>query len=527
MTVIKQYNPTSTQWETILVGEKGDPGPPGPSNDYEFYVKDYGAKGDGFTDDTVAIQTAANAASSKGGVIIFSGGTYLFKNVTSGIGVSWRGAGVGSTILKCVTGTTGNWITVSTGTEFSQFHLHGNGTSVVALYLYQAARSMIHHLWIENTGTNTGTAIKVEGTASNLASHANHYSDLNIIGWGGYGIQLLAFAYDSELVNVWIGTCGVGIYATSGAQQLTGCHIWGCSSEGLYLNTGSLSRVVNSYFESNIGVGVRITSDYRGFSLIGCDIWNNAKGAHITSGESARIIGCVFRDNLAEGLLLENHNGAIIEGNVCFNYSGNTPQTYGIREIGTSNYNLIIGNNSLYFKHASNIGIEIAGAQTILLASRSATRYLELVPALVGNDSYTTIDAPSGRARGHQLFTDGKVRWIIRGNNGVESGSNAGTNFEIVAYTDAGAFLATPISIIRSTGQVNIQADMQISDGKNVILGGTNGTKFGTAGTAKIGFYGATPIVRPTVNAAATDATTTQNLVNSIRTALINLGIVI
>ena len=41
----------------------------------------------------------------------------------------------------------------------------------------------------------------------------------------------------------------------------------------------------------------------------------------------------------------------------------------------------------------------------------------------------------------------------------------------------------------------------------------------------KVGFLGATAIVRPTVAAAATDAATTQTLVNNIRTALLNLGL--
>jgi hypothetical protein len=42
-----------------------------------------------------------------------------------------------------------------------------------------------------------------------------------------------------------------------------------------------------------------------------------------------------------------------------------------------------------------------------------------------------------------------------------------------------------------------------------------------------VGFYNKTPIARPTVDAAATDPATTMALVNSLRTALINLGLVV
>jgi len=50
--------------------------------------------------------------------------------------------------------------------------------------------------------------------------------------------------------------------------------------------------------------------------------------------------------------------------------------------------------------------------------------------------------------------------------------------------------------------------------------------RFEASGTAPmVGFLGASAVVRQTIGAAATDAATTQTLVNNIRTALINLGL--
>lgn len=54
----------------------------------------------------------------------------------------------------------------------------------------------------------------------------------------------------------------------------------------------------------------------------------------------------------------------------------------------------------------------------------------------------------------------------------------------------------------------------------------TDGITVGVLPTTRVSFYGAAPIVRPTVAVAATDAATTQTLANSLRTALINLGLV-
>jgi len=52
---------------------------------------------------------------------------------------------------------------------------------------------------------------------------------------------------------------------------------------------------------------------------------------------------------------------------------------------------------------------------------------------------------------------DGLNRWVIARNNTAESGSNAGSNFAINRYDDAGTFIDTPISIARNTGVTTIQ----------------------------------------------------------------------
>lgn len=61
--------------------------------------------------------------------------------------------------------------------------------------------------------------------------------------------------------------------------------------------------------------------------------------------------------------------------------------------------------------------------------------------------------------------------------------------------------------------------------GQDIATDTTTGMKIATVSTQKIGFYGKTPIVRPSLAVAATDAATTQTLANSLRSALINLGL--
>ena len=56
-------------------------------------VKDFGAIGDGVTDDTAAIQAAVNAAPLIGGTVFFPNGTYKFSGVTITKGISLIGEG--------------------------------------------------------------------------------------------------------------------------------------------------------------------------------------------------------------------------------------------------------------------------------------------------------------------------------------------------------------------------------------------------------------------------------------------------
>lgn len=66
-------------------------------------------------------------------------------------------------------------------------------------------------------------------------------------------------------------------------------------------------------------------------------------------------------------------------------------------------------------------------------------------------------------------------------------------------------------------------ATKQLSDG------GPDGSSLGQSSTDKIGFYGKTPVAQAATFAALTTTPTTAEIrdaVNSIRTALINLGFV-
>jgi hypothetical protein len=58
--------------------------------------------------------------------------------------------------------------------------------------------------------------------------------------------------------------------------------------------------------------------------------------------------------------------------------------------------------------------------------------------------------------------------------------------------------------------------------------GSPDGSQWGTASTDKISFYGATPIVQPSVTQQATATTTALRAdLNRLETALVNLGLIV
>jgi len=77
------------------------------------------------------------------------------------------------------------------------------------------------------------------------------------------------------------------------------------------------------------------------------------------------------------------------------------------------------------------------------------------------------IDADTNVARIFSFATNDVARWALRV-DGTESGSNAGSDFAIRRYSDAGAFVDSPFSIIRSTGQTFVGTQTTAS-GKLVI----------------------------------------------------------
>ena len=69
--------------------------------------------------------------------------------------------------------------------------------------------------------------------------------------------------------------------------------------------------------------------------------------------------------------------------------------------------------------------------------------------------------------------------------------------------------------------------NIQTSNNPQYVSGGEMGAVVGYSATTNLGFYGETGTTQQTVAAVASDAATTQALANSLRAALVALGLVV
>lgn len=119
----------------------------------------------------------------------------------------------------------------------------------------------------------------------------------------------------------------------------------------------------------------------------------------------------------------------------------------------------------------------------------------------------------AGTSRQLAFLTSGSARWLVIANSTAEGGSNAGSDFSIIARTDTGSALSTPFSIVRSTGVVTINS-LSLTTPLAITEGGTGAASasaartalgLGTSATVNTGTSGATiPLLNGTNTWSAT-----------------------
>jgi hypothetical protein len=207
------------------------------------------------------------------------------------------------------------------------------------------------------------------------------------------------------------------------------------------------------------------------------------RGGALTAGGSANALTVTTNQNLSAGQitagmrLLVRATAANTSATVTFAPDGLTAAN--IKRVDGSA--LIAGDITpgMYLDLVYNTG----SSEWRCLGVPHAGSYLPLTGGtLTGN---LAIDLPSGTSRSVSGSAAGKARWVLElGNATAETGSNAGSDFAVSRYNDAGTQIGTPFAVARATGNIVITGGVGITG--DLVQNGTQGSLSSTGGIARV-----------------------------------------
>ena len=211
---------------------------------YTINVRQFGAKGDGSTDGTTAIQNAITASNT----VYFPNGTYLFSGITINThNVTLYGAGESRSVLLMTNAAAAAVSIASTaftsGVNIRNLRIEGNTSNLGGISL----------------GTTTFAAARIR------------IQDVFITGFqnaaNGYGIRLNS-NQNTDIENLWIQECHFGIYRANGGYSTStrfsgkGSYFGRNCLHGIYVDGQCDDLYIqDGLVEGCLGVGVSVTAN--------------------------------------------------------------------------------------------------------------------------------------------------------------------------------------------------------------------------------------------------------------------------
>jgi hypothetical protein len=469
-------------------------------------VLTHGAKGDGTTDDTTAIQAVLNTYAGKAVVFIpDTGSNYMVGALTVPSGTDLL---IHGKLLFNQSGGSMIYVqNVSNVTVRGHGVLDGNGATSsgtqAIFYTSNATNVQLSGLTLQNSydwnlnvvgssNVHVDSVRLLNGRTSNeFAAGSSHCWITNSYITGVATDE--SFSFYSGCTNCGITNCeisygyisGISVFADAPGGQSAACSditisnniVHHCGEAGIEVRTGSggaanlhqnititgnrcYSNATNSYFGEiwlqsgrNITVTGNALSNTGSLSSGAVGILVGSGASHITiTGNSIWNIG--QGSTLGAGIYLQNAPNVLIEGNHIYDNQG-TP-TMQSAFIGSAGANTaIIGNSYTGVPSGLGSGTGAAAMATDTLVA-SFTSGTWTVGAPRGSAVNSVISASNGFSATLGYNSNAGPRWRVGTDGITESGSNAGTNYTIARYSDANALLGTPFTISRATGVVTL-----------------------------------------------------------------------
>jgi hypothetical protein len=323
---------------------------------YDVTHEDWGAIGDGVTDDTTAIQNAINAAEAAGfGIIFLPGGTFKVTSLTvESSGIMIMGAGVDVSVIK-TSSTTADIITLGDGsTTYNNITIKDLtiDTSVVRTAGAAIELNKINRVILDNIKTDSQIfSINAPSGVTNTSVFINRFEMRQQVATTGVGISLdgdIHDVYINELIMNTTGSdpgIGIRMIATN-RVWITNSHLIN-AGKGIYIFPGAgdtVDRVMieNTEVANGDDNGFLIdsntaTSTVTNIVLDGLLVKENAlNGIQVTGDASAVLDGIYIDDsqvfgNTQDGISIgEGINIEIASCNIAGNSKGSSGTYHGI-----------------------------------------------------------------------------------------------------------------------------------------------------------------------------------------------------
>jgi len=296
-------------------------------------VRDYGAKGNGTTDDTAAIQAAINALPATGGTVYFPAGTYLISSslIVDKHNVSLIGLGSFGEAQ----------ITIASTADPSYALIVGNTRNVD--YALISGLTFIGKTSVSSTG---GGIL--------FRSYTGSIKNVSVSYFGGIGIHITSYSgstYQTYLEDVFLLQNGMNTTATDNlvidasmsdceyhrvisagdssksttnngfnnagtSQKFVDCHAFFCKSNGFLQSGGGQTQIIGGEYEANANDGIAILT---GDNNIVSNILANGNGnvdVALVSCNYSQIIGCTCFSAANRNIYVNVCNNIIIADNI-------------------------------------------------------------------------------------------------------------------------------------------------------------------------------------------------------------------
>lgn len=536
-------------------------------------VLDFGAVGDGITDDTAVIQNAINVAQQNGTQVFFPAGNYCVSSLTISGSLMIRGSGMNATTLVCIAGTTQPMmqIRLTGGTQYDKHRpveienltLMGNKTD-------PAGNNLVHGLDFQNASSNPRSDIVF---CRNVQFAEFPGNGVNGISWTGAAQFINCTFNNNNYINLNANTCNDWkfhecLFGSAGTYsvQISGCSgfsffdggIYSSSGSGLYLFGGAGGNTNNSWvgvsFDNNQknGIEVDVRSNTNNM-FIGCNFGSNSKGSpgtysdiyvHSNSGKGLSICNSRFaavQADYSTGTALNNIQFAdatcspvIFLGNIIVNGAlsskniSNHPEFLLMLGDYSTGISAITGN--------AGLNLSIAGA-TAATFNAYGTTFTNNGPVTLNlTDGSQSTNFKSFHAyNGYQtlkiecLNDNGSVQWtnLCYDHSGnVYAGGTKGYSSVKISQTSASSNTSANWMELKGSaggGTPYLKADgTDANISFSIAAKGTGAVQIGVS-TNSIGFFGSAGVVKPTVAGAKGG----NAALASLLAALVSLGLVL